>query len=376
MRGRVLAVVVAVLVAGCTAAPGGTGSAGPAPVVLTKVELPAGSVPVVLAAAGDALLVGVRRDGQSVVPALLRRGADGAFTDVPLTAATPYGMLATWYSLAVDGDRVLAIGGERGGAHGNVRWSAWTGTTAGVSEKLQGFSVFGGWGAGELNDAVWTPAGPLLVGTWQSLKVGSDVAVWTADGDTWVRQSSAGTALENTPESLGFPLAATTTGPGVLVAGWRLAGGKQEPAVWRSTSGNTGWTAAALPDAGTTGAAVAVRCWDGACGASGWVDGKLAVWKVTDGAATRLSGAPPIAVGDRDRLAAPVDVDGRLTQFVADGGRVQVAQADGAGWTVRDVSGPSGAVTAVVRVGDVVYLVAGADDSSRTLWRVDAAALR
>ncbi|MET1075705.1 MAG: hypothetical protein ABWY11_23855 [Umezawaea sp.] len=372
MRGRVVAALLAVVVGGC----GASAPDGPAPVAFTEVDLPAGSAPVVLAAAGDALLIGARRDGQDLVPALLRRGADGAVADVPLTAATPYGMLATWYSLVVDGDRVLAIGGERGGAHGNVRWSAWTGTTAGISEKAQGFSVFGGWGAGELNDAVWTPSGPLLIGTWQSLKVGADVAVWTADGDTWVRRSSAGTALENTPESLGFPLAATTTGPGVLVAGWRLAGGKQEPAVWRSAAGNTAWSAAALPDTGNTGAAVATRCWDGACGVSGWVDGKLAVWKVTDGATTRLSGAPSIAVGDRDPLAAPIDVDGRLTQFVVDGGRVRVLQSDGAEWTVRDVSGPSGPVTAVAKVGDAVYLVAGADENARTLWRVSAAELR
>jgi hypothetical protein len=375
MRGRAVvaaAVAVAIALAGC----GASTPEGPAPVSFTKVDLPAGSSPVVLTAAGDDLLIGTRRDGQAVVPALLRRGADGAVSDIPLTAATPYGMLARWYSIVVDGDRVLAIGGERGGAHGNVRWSAWTGTLSGISEKQQGFSVFGGWGAGELNDAVWTPSGPLLIGSWQSLKVGSDVAVWTADGDTWVRQSSAGTALENTPESLNFPIAATTTGSGALVAGWRLAGGRQEPAVWRSTAGDTGWTSTALPDSGKSGAAVAVRCWDGTCGVAGWVDGKLAVWQVTDGTAVRLSGSPPIAVGDRDRLAAPVDVGGRLTQFVSDGGQVKVAWADGGRWTVRDVSGPSGAVTAVVRVGDAVYLLAGSDENARTLWRAEVAAIR
>lgn len=372
MRGRAVAALLAVALAGC----GTSVPVGPAPVSFTKVDLPAGTAPVVLSAAGDALLIGARRDGQTVVPALLRRSADGTVGDIPLTAATPYGMLAKWYSIVVDGDRVLAIGGERGGAHGNVRWSAWTGTLSGISEKQQGFSVFGGWGAGELNDAVWTPAGPLLIGSWQSLKIGADVAVWTADGDTWVRQSSAGTALENTPDSLGFPIAATTTGPGALVAGWRLAGGRQEPAVWRSAAGDTGWTSAPLPDSGQSGAAVAVRCWDGTCGVTGWVDGKLAVWKVTDGTAVRLSGAPPIAVGDRDRLAAPIDVGGRLTQFVSDGGQVKVAQADGDRWTLRDATGPSGTVTAVARVGDAVYLLAGSDENAQTLWRADVAAIR
>ena len=371
MWSRVVAALLLLVVAGCAGhAP------EPAPVAFTKVDLPAGASPVVLTAAGDALLIGVRQDGQALVPGLLRRAADGTTTEIPLTAASPYGQLARWYSIAVDGDRIQAIGGERGGAHANVRWSAWTGTTAGITEKLQGFSVFGGWGAGELNDAAFTPAGPLLIGSWQSAKVGSDVAVWTADGDMWTRQSSAGTALESTADALGFPIAATASQQGVLVAGWQLVGGRQVPVVWRSTSGNTGWTAIPLPDAGQSGAAVAARCWDATCGVTGWVDGKLAIWKLTDGKPMRLPNTPAIAVGDRDRLAAPIDLDGRLTQVVGDGGHVKVLRSSDAHWTVLNLAGPTGAVTAVTKVGEALYLLAGSGEDTQTLWRADISAIR
>jgi hypothetical protein len=376
-RSAGLVLVMALVLGAC----GLGGSDEPAAVRFTAVDLPAGAVPVALSAAGDALLIGVRRDGQPVVPGLLRRGPDGATADLAVNAATPYGLLATWHSIASDGDRVLAIGGERGGAHGNVRWSVWTGSatgTAGVTEERQGFSTFGGYGAGDMIDAVLTPTGGALVGTWESAQVGFDVAVWTADGAVWTRQSSAGTALENSKDSLAFPVAATALDQGILVAGWKLAldaGGRELPVVWRSTSGSTGWSSSPLPDAGQAAAAMSVRCWGTTCGIAGRVDGKLAVWRLADGTWTRLAGPPPVAVGDRDRLTAPIEVDGHLAQVVSDGGQVKIARADGDKWTVRATAGPTGTVTAVTTVGDSVYLLAGPDENTKTLWRADLTAV-
>jgi hypothetical protein len=357
----------------------------PVAVPFTAVDLPAGARPVTLSQAGDALLIGVRRDGQPVVPGLLRRGPDGVVTDIAVHAVTPYGLLATWHSIASDGQRILAIGGERGGAHGNVRWSVWTGSTegtAGITEQRQGFSTFGGYGAGELIDAVLTPVGGALIGSWESAQVGYDIAVWTAngaDGEVWTRQSSAGTALESDHHVLGFPMAATMLGRGILIAGWQLplgAGGHQQPVVWRSTFGNTGWTKSPLPDVGQTGAALAVRCWNTACGVAGRLDGKLTVWRLADDTWVRLAGAPPITLGDRDRLAAPIEVDGRLLQVVSDGGQVTIARADGDRWTIRAAAGPTGTVTAVTRVGDVIYLLAGPNENTQILWRTDIASIR
>jgi hypothetical protein len=313
-----------------------------------------------------------------LVPGLLRRGPDGAVTEIPAQGVSPYGLIARWFSIVSDGDRILGIGGENGGAHGNVRWSVWTGQQSAVSEKAQTFSTFGGYGAGELADAVLTAAGPVIVGTWQSAKAGYDVATWLPDGDTWNRQESAGTPLESSLDELGFPIAATALGQGILVAGWVLTskpGSGPTPFVWQSSAGATGWTKAPLPDGGHDGAAMSVRCWDSGCGIAGRVDGKLAAWQLTDGRWARIPGAPPVPLSDKDHLAAPVQLDGKLTLLVSDGGRVRIARQAGPQWTVRDAIGPTGTVTSVTKVGDTVYVVAGPDDKTQALWRVDAGAL-
>lgn len=367
---------VVLLVAGC-----GEGSSEPnqAPgVTFNKVDLPAGGVPTMLGTAGDTLLIGTRRDGQAQLPGLLRRGPDGAIAEIPSQAASPYGKIARWFSIVSDGKQIVGIGGENGGAHGNFRWSIWTGGQTSVSEKDQAFSIFHGYGSGELSDAVLTPAGPVIVGTWQGSKAGYDVATWTPDGDNWNRQESAGTPLQSTLEALAFPVAATALRQGILVAGWELtnAPGKGPvPAVWRSDNGITGWTKAQLPDAGRDGASMSVRCWDSVCGIAGRVDGKLAVWRLSGDSWTRLPDAPPVPLTDKDHLAEPVQVNGKLTLVVSDGGQVKIAQHDGSKWTVRPAAGPTGTVTSTAMIGDEVYVVAGPDDKNLALWRVDAGTL-
>ena len=214
-------------------------TAGPPDIAFTPVALPDGAVPEVLAADGDQLLVGVHR-----AAAPRRRGWSGAARTArsprsrprpsPATAARRPG--TRWPPTAPD----PAIGGDRGGAHGNVRWSVWTGSASGVAEHAQAFSTFGGWGAGDLIDAVLTPGGSAVVGSWESAEAGLDVAVWTPEGDDWVRRPSTGTPLQSTRAEVASPTAATGFGPGVVVAGWRSAtgaGGGQVPVVWRSGPG-------------------------------------------------------------------------------------------------------------------------------------------
>jgi hypothetical protein len=366
-----MGILLAVVLVAAACSDGGADA--PAAVPFTKVELPAGARPVTLAVAGDGLIIGVHRDGQPVAPGVLRRGADGAINEVPARGTSPYALEATWVSIGSDGKRIVAIGGERGGAHGNVRWSVWSGSATGLTEQVQAFSTFGGYGAGELYDAVLTPAGPALVGTWESPLAGFDLALWTNDGDTWTRRTSPDPALASNRDLLSFPIAATALGQGVLAVGWQLSGGTQQAVAWRSASGVTGWTRTALPETGAAPSANAVRCTGTDCWVTGRSDGKLAIWRLAGDVWSRLPGVPPIPVGDRDKLTAPLDTGGRLTQLISDGGQVKVARAKGDTWTVRDASGPSGPVTAAVRVGNDVYLVAGADES--TLWRVDAGAL-
>lgn len=366
-----LAAMLMTAVSGC----GDSGAAAPAGVTFTRVDLPAGARPVTLSADGDGLIIGVRRDGQPVAPGVLRRGPDGAITEVPARGTSPYALEATWVSIGSGDGKLVAIGGERGGAHGNVRWSVWSGSATGLTEQVQAFSTFGGYGAGELYDAVLTATGPVLVGTWESLLAGFDLAVWTNDGDTWTRQTLPDAALASNRDLLGFPIAATPLRQGILAVGWQLSGGAQQAVVWQSSSGITGWTRTPLPETGANPSANAARCWAAVCGVAGRSDGKLAIWRLADGTWTRLPGVPPIPVGDRDKLTAPLDLDGRLTQLISENGQVKVARATGDQWTVRPVSGPTGTVTAAVTVGDSVYVVAGTDESSQALWRVDRKAL-
>jgi hypothetical protein len=372
-------------------------------VTFTRVPLPPGIHPEVLAADGDALLVGARRDGGPQAPALLRIGPDGTVAEVPASAATGYGRSASWYSLAAGGGRILGIGGDRGGAHGNVRWSAWTGDHANVAEHIQAFSTFGGWGAGDLVDGVLTPAGPVLVGSWQSDGAGMDVATWTAGGPdvTWTRLPSTGTPLGSTAADLGFPVHATAAGAGVLVTGWSFGtagNGVQAPTVWRSTSGVIGWRRDVLPGDGKPGVAMAGSCAAtglspagitptggtatggtatgatarGTCTVAGRVGGALALWRDEGGTWTRVPGTPPIPVGDDAVLPAPQPVPDGVVQVVPDGGAVRVVRVSGDAVTVTTADGPAGTVPAAAAVPSGLYLVAGTDPAAPTLWRTPA----
>jgi hypothetical protein len=158
-----------------------------------------------------------------------------------------------------------------------------------------------------------------------------------------------------------------------MVAGWQVGtgtGGGQVPVVWRSGPDADGWNKAVLPDAGKAGTSAAIRCAAATCAVAGRVDGMLALWRLADGRWSRVAGLPPIPVGDADRLAAPLDTDGSVVEVVADGGQVKVVEA-GQTASTRNAAGPTGPVTAAVRVGPSVFVVAG-----DRLWQADVAALR
>lgn len=354
---RLIPVVLAVLsVASC-------GSAPPAQTRFTQVELPPGAAPVRVAGVGDELVVAVSKDGE---PGVVRH-RDGENTEVPLTPATGYGAEALWYSLAAretaSGPEILAVGGRRGGAHGNVRWSVWRTTGTGMAEQPQAFSTFGGLGAGDLIDAVLPDTGPLLVGTWQSRGAGLDPTVWTTDGTTWTRRSSTGTALESTGDELKFPMSATSHGADVVIAGWQLVSGVQEPVVWTLRDGTA--IPATLPDAGKLGNAITVTC-EETCSVVGRVDGRLAVWQGSGNTWRRVSDVPEVPVGDKDRPPPPLGD----TLVYSDRGEVRIATLGGG---TRDAVGPTGVVTGVARVGDSIYVLAGptndSQDNNQTLWR-------
>lgn len=429
MHRRVALTVLLVLaVSACTPAPDagpGDSAAGAAPgtapeAVPTaeplhpgRVALPPDALPELAVPWGDAVLVGVVRPGADAAgyqPGLLRvepvdGGVDGAtgtetVAEVPLAPVTGYGRSASWMSLAADGERVVGVGADRGGAHGNPRWSVWSGTDAGVEEHEQAFSTFGGWGAGQLVDVVASPAGPqadALVGSWQGDLAGLDVAVWarSAEGSQeWARLGSAGTPLQGTRASVVAALAAAPAPDGMLVAGWvygTAPGGTQVPVVWRAPGPQGPWTREPLPDAGARGSAMAVRCADradradradGTCVVAGHVDGVLALWRRDGGGWTRVAGVPPLAVDESARLPAPLLRPDGVDQVAADGGLPAVvrvtwdaasdapvaprapsapaAPASGAtGVTLALVDGPPAPAVSAAVVGGRLYLVTG-----------------
>ncbi|SDG07741.1 hypothetical protein SAMN05216553_105225 [Lentzea fradiae] len=337
---RRLTLAVLLVLTGCSS--GGADDA----VRFTAVDLSA--PPEALAAHGDSLVIGTRPSDH---PELVTRDKGGVIGNSRLTPASPYGREAHWYGITSDGTTITGVGGQRGGAHGNVRWSAWTGDARQITEKPQAFSTFGGYGAGELIGPVRTKRGPLIIGTWESAKAGLDIAVWTYAADTWTRQPSAGTVLESSQELLRFPLGVAPDGDGAIVTGWQIAKGVVSAAVWRF-DGET-WTTATLPDGD---AALAARCWDGTCHVVGRSKGKLAWWSGPEW--TRLA-VPDVPVGDDQPLVAPVPVRGVPTLFVDHGGVRLVSEKD-----ERPADGPSGEVVAAETVGGEVFVIAGG-----RLWR-------
>jgi hypothetical protein len=365
------AVVVAAGLGACASSepsvPGSTsatpGRTGP-PLAWSAVELPTGVEPKTLTTMGDRLLVGGLKAGdtpETPSPVMLVLDAGDILESVPLMPKSPYAPIARWYSVVTDGTRIVAIGGANGGAHANVRWTTWSGTLAGVQELPQNFYAFGGWGAGELVDAVITPTGDALVGSWGGAQAGLDAAVWTFADPVWTRQDPAGTALESTSKLLVGPRGATSDGDGILMTGSALHlddGVKQTAAVWRSSGVNTGWHRIDLPDSGTHSESVSARC--GApsptsCVVAGQVDGRLAVWSVDGDRAARQTGIPTIAVGDQDVVPAPVIA--RISSVIVspNGPTATVlSRSDTGSWVAS--AGPAGLPIATALVGDRIYV--------------------
>lgn len=339
------------------------------------MPLPAGVEPRTLTPFGDRLLVGGLVAGSPPGPRLLSVGASGPATEIRLRPRSGYAPEARWQSVATDGTRIIAIGGANGGAHGNIRWTTWSGTAAGVEETPQSFYAFGGWGAGELVDAVVTPQGDAILGTWGGAQAGLDAAVWLPANDVWTRQDPAGTALESTKELLVGPRSATTSGPGIVVAGSAIHLGDgsvaQLATLWRSSAPNAGWRRIDLPDAGRHSEAVSATCDGLRCTVAGQVDGVLAIWQVDGDRAVRVTGLPVFSVGDSDPVPRPLLLAGHQVQITTEGGRSTVLTEYGSGWARS--TGPDGIPVGAALAGDRLYVVvssrAGAPAS---LWQTDA----
>ncbi len=307
------------------------------------------------------------------MPRLLIQQADGSQQEIKVEPKSPYAFEATWYSIAYDGKRILALGGAAGGAHANTRWTVWSGSAKTLTEYPQEFNTFGGQLAGALYAALITPAGDALAGSWGSAETGLDGAIWLRQGDKWIRQDPAKTALQSVPSLLVGPNNGTVAGSSLVLVGSqvRLAPNvvEQGAAVWRSTGLNQGWSRIALPEPGNRSQGNATSCTEKVCTISGFADGKLAIWQLEGSQGKRLGGVPAIAVSDKDKLVPPLDIDGRLVQVVAEGNKVKVVSGHDGNWTVQESTGPEGVVTGATVIGKTVYLLAGPAGQPASLWK-------
>lgn len=405
-----------------------SGGSGGAP-TWERVALPAGVVPLRLAAEGERLVVGGQRTDQRPTVHVVLAGELTSLRVAP-QASSPYAALARWRSLTLAQGRLTGIGGAPGGAHSNTRWTAWDAELVGdwpqavVTERPQPFETFGGWEAGELVDAVATYERTYLVGSWRG-STALDVAVWRADGTRWVREDSAATPLASTPTELVGVAAARSTGPGILVVGsvTRLgeqagsatpagsagagpsAGGgvRRVAAAWRSARGSSQWVRIDLPDAGATSEARSAACDPQGCAVAGVSDGRYALWWVpATGEPSRVSDVPDVPVArDADATVdaggspagAPVSTGtpqdsapasattldplapgAELPDPVLRGSRVWCLVGDALLERVEGVwragAGVPGRARTVAVAADTVYVIAG-DDAHAALWRTE-----
>ncbi|GAA0588435.1 hypothetical protein HPO96_03050 [Kribbella sandramycini] len=365
---RLLAAALVLSLAACTSEEPKTER----PIHWEKVDV--GAEPVALAEHDGRILVGLKHQGAKVVPgAVLLNGSERKTIPVKPSAASPYSFEAIWYSIAWDGKQILGLGGASGGAHGNVRWTVWTGSTdTTLTEHPQTFDTFNGLSAGQMSSAVITPAGQALTGSWEGIETGLDAAIWLPQqNDKWLKQNSAKTPLQNTKSMLVGANFGTADGDGILLAGSqvRLAPNvvEQHAAVWRSQKLNQGWARTELPDSGNRGQAITARCTT-SCVVTGAVDGKLAIWRLGPGKPRRLTGVPDIPVGDKDQLPQPLtNGSDDITQIFAQDNKIRILSGREGAWRVFDASGGiQGPVGQLVRAGDNfdAYLIAGG-----ALWR-------
>ncbi len=299
-------------------------------------------------------------------PTLLIADA-GAVREVKLTPESGYGKTAALSSIAVTDDQVYAIGGDRGGAHGNVRWSVWTGTSSGLREHEQSFWTFGGQDAGSLTAIVAGPDGPMIIGNWGAPH-GLDITVWTERNDVWTRHDSAGSALASTTKELLTEQAAATVDGRVIIAGTALDLSRSlvpRAATWSQDAETTDWRRTDLPADGTASSALDLDC-AAECLIAGVIDGQVAAWS-GDGTAWRAFEPTDLAADEKTVVLRAFRVDA--------GWRIAVGAQDAV--TIIDpengtrFSAPAGTLIDAAGLGPTAELLIEDHDGTRSIWRAD-----
>ena len=344
--------------------------------VWERVDLPDDLVPLTLATSNGAVVVGAMGPSRPR-PHLLIGFEPESLRSIPLTPRSPYAFEARWLQIATHGDRIDAIAGARGGAHGNYRWSTWSGDAQGVGEQEQPFGVFGSYGAGDLAGIAYAGDAPLVLGAWQSDQTGMDVATWNRTGQRWARVPSTGTPLASTPQGLADARVITSRGDGVLLGGsvTHLAPGsvEVEAVVWSAPGPSGPWARVGLPRAGGSGTSEVqgARCTGDRCLLTGVSDGHLSVWQVDAGSQRELAGIPAVAIPENGSVPSPVILDGNDLVVAPTAQGSTVLRRDAESWSTA--RGPSGTPTSVVAHGDELWVVTSDAHGSTTLWRARVA---
>lgn len=318
------------------------------------VDLPAAVVPRTLAVYDGGLLIAGQAAAEAPTLQLMR--GDG-ITAIPLHPVTGYAAAAGWTSVVTTGSSVAAVGGARGGAHGNVRWTVWFGDATGVSEQEQPFETFGGWGAGHLTGLVVAPEGAVgAVGSWASAAGGQDIAVWQRDGARYIKRSSEGTPLASTATEQINPSAAVGVSDGVVIVGNATALGtdlRVAPALWHAPGLTGPWTRVDLPTNATMARARAVSCTAiTECVVLGAAGDLLAGWQIS-GAEIEQVDVPELQVAAQES-ATVVDGDSGPLGLAVSDGRMRIFRV---GSQRATLGPPAQSIQAAVRLGDAVFVI-------------------
>lgn len=296
-----------------------------------------------LTSAAGGTLVGRYDPDAAVKPSITLLTADGSEHPIPLSPTSGYAPLARWESLAASPAEIVGVAGARGGAHGNVRWTIWRGTSVGVIEQPQTFETFGGWLGGVLVGAALPEQGePLVVGTWSNpQQTGYDVTTWRAVGERWVRDEPTDPALAGTPTFLPTPVQVAVTGRSVLVVGWATdlsSGVRVVPVLWRRDE-NLHWGRQLLPQGSPFATmALGVGCDPTSCLVLGRTKTGVVGWRITPQPAGQPVVAAPPGVAELSGVAGPFALPGSVA---SDPASLPAPALDGRGAALLALPGPS-----------------------------------
>lgn len=203
--------------------------------------------------AGSWYAAGATVDERGNHPALWFSSDGRSFMPLKIRPRSVYGPLNALYSVACNGQRVVAIGAAVGGAHGNPRTSTWIapiGAGATLAEVPAAFETYGGPDAVGVGPVTAGPRGFLIVGGRVDANHLVGAAVWYAPDGANFHLVDDDPALESTA-SEPTELHGAYDGPSGFVAVGGVAnpatvGSERDAAAWTSQDGRS-WQRASVP---------------------------------------------------------------------------------------------------------------------------------